>query len=95
MYTLKRTPEAADQLARLEKGQPKRTKKVKKALGYLELNPRHPSLATHEYEALSKLLGVKVWEAYAENDTPGAYRIFWYYGPGTREITIYSITAHP
>jgi len=94
VYTLKRTPEAAAQLGALEKNDPKKARKVKRALGYLEMNPRHPSLATHEYEALSRLLGVKVWEAYVENETPGAYRIFWYYGPDHHEITIYAITPH-
>lgn len=33
-----------------------------------------------------------VFEAYAENETPAAYRLFWYYGPEEKEITIYSIT---
>lgn len=79
----------------LEKEIPRKAKKVKKALGYLETNPRHPSLATHEYEALGKVLSVKVFEAYVENKTPGAYRVFWYYGPKEKEITIYSITPHP
>ena len=36
-----------------------------------------------------------VFEAYAENNTPGAYRIFWYYGPGKNQITILAITPHP
>lgn len=95
MFVLRPTPEAQAQLDALEKNKPKKAKKVKKALGLLETNPRHPSLETHEYESLTRLLGVKVWEAYAENRTPGAYRIFWYYGPGHREVTVYSITPHP
>lgn len=95
MFTLKPTPEAQAQLAALEKNNPKKARKVKRALGYLQTNPRHPSLETHEYDALSKILNVKVLEAYVENQTPGAYRIFWHYGPGKQEITIYSITPHP
>jgi len=46
--------------------------------------------------------GEKAFEAYAENDTPGAYRIFWHYGPDevaekkrTPVITVVAITAHP
>jgi hypothetical protein len=39
--------------------------------------------------------GEEVFEAYAENNTPGAYRIFWVYGPGKDVITILAITAHP
>jgi hypothetical protein len=37
----------------------------------------------------------KVWEAYAEQNTPGAYRVFWYYGPSRGIITIFAITPHP
>jgi hypothetical protein len=39
--------------------------------------------------------GEEVFEAYAENNTPGAYRIFWHYGPGKDVITIIAITPHP
>lgn len=91
------TDEADTDLKELEKdkGLEKRFRAVRKALGYLQTNPRHPSLNTHEYTSLSKQLGIKVYEAYAENDTPAAYRIFWCYGPAKKEITIISITAHP
>ncbi len=91
------TDEADADLKELEKdkGLEKRFRAVRKALGYLQTNPRHPSLNTHEYTSLSKQLGIKVYEAYAENDTPAAYRIFWCYGPAKKEITIISITAHP
>jgi hypothetical protein len=37
----------------------------------------------------------EVFEAYAENNTPGAYRIFWHYGPDKNMITIVAITPHP
>jgi hypothetical protein len=89
------TPEAEGQLNALREKLPKRAKKVRRALGYLETNPRHPSLQTHEFVSLSQLLGVKVFEAYAETETPAAYLIFWYYGPQKEQITIYSITPHP
>ena len=73
----------------------KRLKSVRKSLAYLETNPRHQGLNTHKYTDLSKKLGVEVFEAYAENKTPGAYRIFWHYGPDKKEITILAITPHP
>jgi hypothetical protein len=73
----------------------KQFKAVKKALGYLEKNPKHPSLNTHEYKSLSSEFGIKIFEAYAENRTPGAHRIFWHYGPLKLEITIIAITPHP
>ena len=73
----------------------KRFKAVRKALGYLEINPRHPSLNTHKYSLLEGPNGEEVFEAYAENNTPAAYRIFWFYGPLKKEITILAITEHP
>jgi hypothetical protein len=39
--------------------------------------------------------GEKVFEAYAEQRTPAAYRVFWYYGPSKGIITIFAITSHP
>jgi hypothetical protein len=91
------TDEAKEKLAELEEDNSllKRLKAVRKALGYLSLNPRHPSLNTHKYTALHGENGEEIFEAYAENNTPVAYRIFWYYGPNKNEITILTITPHP
>lgn len=91
------TDEAASQLKALEKdkGLQKRLKAVCKALAYLETNPRHQGLNTHKYSSLRGLNGEEVFEAYAENQTSAAYRIFWHYGPGKTVITIIAITPHP
>jgi len=94
---LKFTSEASAALTALEedKGLEKRLKAVRKALGYLETNPRHTGLNTHEFSSLRGANGEKLFEAYAENRTPAAYRIFWHYGPGKDVITIVAITPHP
>src|SRR5579871_3421425 len=73
----------------------KRYKSVCKALGLLETNPRHPSLHTHKYHSIKGINNEEIFEAYAENNTPAAYRIFWHYGPGKKDITIVAITEHP
>ena len=73
----------------------KRLKAVMKALGYLQTNPRHPGLNTHKFTSRSGPNGEDMFEAYAENQTPGAYRIFWYYGPDRNVITVFAITPHP
>ena len=73
----------------------KRYKAVKKALKLLANDPRYPSLQTHEFMSLKGPKGEKVWESYAEQNTPGAYRILWYYGPLRGGITIFVITSHP
>jgi len=91
------TDEAEEQLDRLksDRGLSKRYKAVKKAILFLSQNPRHPGLQTHEFTSLKGSKGEKVFEAYAEQATPAAYRIFWYYGPKEKQITIISITPHP
>jgi hypothetical protein len=96
-FTLRFTPQAEADLKALEddKSLFKRLKAVRKALGFLEVNPRHPGLNTHKYSSLSGPEGEEIFEAYAENRTPAAYRIFWFYGPDTKEITIIAITPHP
>jgi hypothetical protein len=101
---LKFTPTADGQLTALENtpslaavlGQ------VRKALGYLEIDPSHPGLHTHQFTSLMGANGEKVFEAYAQNKTPGAYRIFWHFGPDETRgkkrvpvITIVAITRHP
>jgi hypothetical protein len=72
-------------------------KQVYKTIQLLSSNPRHPGLQTHEYYSLPHPHDPKgkVFEAYAQNRTPGAYRVFWCYGPGAKQITIIAITPHP
>lgn len=70
-------------------------KAVVKSLEYMNTNLRHPSLHTHKYDDMTGPKGEEVFESYAQNKTPGAYRIFWFYGPGKSVITILAITPHP
>ena len=72
-------------------------KQVHKCVTHLLTNPRHPGLQTHEYHSLEHPYekGGKVFEAYVQNRTPGAYRLFWCYGPDKKQITILAITPHP
>ena len=70
---------------------------MQKTLKLLRENPRHQGLQTHEYRSLEHPFSAteKVFEAYAQDQTPGAYRVFWCYGPGRGEMTIIAITPHP
>lgn len=72
-------------------------KQVHRCVKTLLSNPRHRGLETHEYRSLENPYDVreKVFEAYAQNDTPGAYRVFWCYEPERAQITILAITPHP
>src|SRR5579872_3611304 len=97
MFKLLFTEQANEDLDHLEnnKSLSKRLNAVRKALSYLENNPRHPGLNTHKYQSIVGKNGEEIFEAYAENKTPAAYRIFWHYGPGKNIITILTITPHP
>ena len=98
-FVITLTETADRQLNDLEYSEDKRDlsklKKVRKCLGYLQSNPRHPGLETHEYSSMQGANGESVWEAYVENNTPSAWRVFWHYGPSKGEITIIAITPHP
>ena len=97
MFELEWTDEAkrAYNLLKGNQSQKKRYKAVKKTIKILALDPRHNSLQTHEYLSLRGPNGEKVFEAYAEQRTPAAYRVFWYYGSSRGIITIFAITPHP
>jgi hypothetical protein len=101
---IKFTPTADAQYSALETAPSKAPifEQVRKALSYLEIDPRHPSLNTHEFTSLAGANGEKMFEAYAQNNTPSAYRIFWHYGPDEIKgknripvITVVAITPHP
>lgn len=96
-FQLRLTPRAEADLAALESdpGKGKRLKAVRKTLGLLETNLKHPGLHTHKFESLSGPEGEPVFEAYAESKTPAAFRVFWYYGPGKGVLTVIAVTPHP
>ena len=99
MFTLVFARAAQDELERLEDS-PRDVglvKQIKKALGFLCTNPRHPSLQTHVFHSLEHPYDPreKVFEAYVQQHTPAAYRLFWCYGLQKDQITIIAITPHP
>ncbi|MGE0009484.1 MAG: hypothetical protein AB7F19_02995 [Candidatus Babeliales bacterium] len=65
---------------------------IYRTLAFMALDLRHSSLNTHEYHNLQGPEGQKVFEAYVH---PGAYRVFWYYGPLKGQITVVAVVAHP
>ena len=104
-YKLRFTKIANEQLTRLENGPSSKgvLKQVQKTLGYLETNLRVKSLQTHEFESLTRRYGKKVFEAYVQQKTPRAFRVFWHYGDDEIDdngkripvITILAIIPHP
>ncbi len=77
MHELIFTPQADADLREIENNSSQRhiLKAVRKCLGFLETNLRHPSLNTHEFRSLKGPNGEKVFKAYAQQKTPCAYRV--------------------
>ena len=102
-YDALRAAAEASREARRRSGKKKSSKQeglfsqVRKAIRLLLNDTRHPSLQTHEYHSLENPYDkqAKVFEAYVQHKTPGAYRVFWCYGPEKSQITIITITPHP
>jgi hypothetical protein len=95
LFELEWTDEANAVYARL-KGNPAEKARygaVKKTLEFLSENPRHPGLQTHPFSSVEGPKGEKVFEAYAQQNTPAAYRVFWYYGSKRGTIVLLTITA--
>jgi len=95
-FKLRLSDQAKLSLVALEADKSKKPllKQLRKVLGFMEINLKHPSLNTHKFDGISCKLG-EVFESYVQNNTPGAYRVFWVYGPGRAEIYILDITPHP
>ena len=63
---------------------------LKTRLKFLESNPRHPSLKTHEIKNVVGDFGGKIFEAYVT----AKYRMSWEYGPERGEIILRNIDNH-
>jgi hypothetical protein len=85
----------------LDKDETRLFKKLSKAISFLETNPTHNSLNSHEIDELSARYskqigrGTKVWQSHIENNTPAAGRLYWCYGPVRGVITIIGLEPHP
>ncbi|MDQ1307069.1 MAG: hypothetical protein QG671_2901 [Actinomycetota bacterium] len=96
-YRLQFTPTARKTLEHLS-SQPqyeKQLRQVRRALGRLQGDPRHPGLHSHEHSSLHGANGEDVWDSSSENHVPAAWRPFWHYGPTENVITILMITPRP
>lgn len=104
-HELRFTPKADNQLSEIENNPALKgvLKQVRKTLGLMETDLRSKSLQTHPHHALTARYKGKIFEAYAQQKTPGAYRVFWHYGPDEEDgkgervpiITVVLITPHP
>jgi hypothetical protein len=104
------TPEAAAQFQELQQAAEEAVRKGRKSkqFGLFQQvegcirklsaqGPRHRGLHSHPFSSLPNPLNPedKVFESYAQNRTPGAYRVFWCDGTKQGQITLIAITPHP
>jgi hypothetical protein len=68
-------------------------KAVQRALAKLEQNPSHPGLHVKARKGETCPHGKTLYQAYAQNKAPGAYRIYFCYAP-LRTLLIVTITSH-
>ena len=68
---------------------------LKAAITKIAHDSRYKGLNSHKYESLNDRYGQEIWESYVQNNTPGAWRLFWFYGPEKDEITLVLATPHP
>jgi hypothetical protein len=96
-FTLRYTDEALRVLDDLAKpSYAIKLKKVKETLRLLrDVGPGHPGLNSDKYQSLTGPAGEEVWESYVENKTPGAWRLWWMYGPTPDGLAIPTIGPHP
>jgi hypothetical protein len=91
------SPKAAEQLKCLEGdgGLAKRFKAVRATLAKMERSLRYPGLHTHELVGWRCPHDDKLFEAYAENRTPSAYRVAFCYMPPPPADTILIVAIFP
>jgi hypothetical protein len=94
-FLIMRTESAVNIVEGLAQRYERKLRKVRKILGLLSENSRHPRLYSHKREAEQGPNGEDIWESYVVNKTPSAQRVFWFYGPGQNTITVFAITPHP
>lgn len=96
-FTIVILPKAGNELNQLTNDPSKKAqaKAVIKCLKQMGKDLKHQSLNTHKYDEFTGPNGEEIFESYAQNNTPGAYRIFWFYGPGRKVISILKICQHP
>lgn len=69
-------------------------KQLKKCLGLLSSNPRHPGLNSHPLVGSEESTGLKIWTSYVQNKTPSAHRVLWCYSNTKKEIIILQVIPH-
>lgn len=65
-------------------------RQLKTKLAYFSVNPRHPSLQTHEVRGAAGSFGGKIFEAYVNEK----YRFTWEYGTSRGEIILRNVDNH-
>ena len=94
-FLIIRTESAVKVMEELESKDERKFRKIRKTLGLISRDLKYPGLNSHKREAEKGPRGEDIWESYVENNTPSAWRVFWFYGPEAGTITVFATTPHP
>lgn len=94
-FELVPTSQVEETVALLQRTDERKYRKVVRCFAKLEQDPAYPGLNSHPFENIKGPLGERIWESYVENNSPSAWRVWWYYGPGTGEISVFTVGPHP
>lgn len=82
---------ASKEMKKLLRRHPDKRKKVLSTLQQLGDDPRYPSLSSKKYDASRG-----IWQSYIENNTPGAWRVWWQWDSDEPDtIIVLSFGPHP
>ena len=95
MFEIVIVPSVQAVIDELEKRDRPRHRKVLKCFARLAEDPRYQGLHSHPFTALNDQFGQVIWESYVENQTPSAWRAWWFYGLAEGSITVVLLGPHP
>ena len=94
-FIIRRTASVVLLMTELQAKDERKYRKIRKTLGQLAQDPRHPGLHSHKRYAEKGPNGEDIWQSYVENNVPSAWRVFWYYSVEPDTIIVFAITPHP
>jgi hypothetical protein len=93
-FRIVRSAAAEAAFAEQERTNPVKAAKIRKTLGMLSVDPKHPGLNSHTRKIEKGPNGEEIRESFEENHAPRAWRVYWMYGPGPDLITVLAIVPH-
>jgi hypothetical protein len=90
-FELLLTPQAEEDAAALT---PSERRKAEAALDRMRDDLLDPVLASKRCESVFGPGGAEMWSSLVQPDDPDGLQIWWWFGPGDRQITVLAVTPH-